>query len=85
MKDYLKNIKKKLMSNLEVENIKIIDNSSKHKNHKFFDENKFHIQLKVKSKYLSSLTKIGAQRLIMKTLKDDLKKKIHAIEINIEQ
>ena len=35
MKDYLKTIEKKLKSNLKVENIEIIDNSSKHKNHKF--------------------------------------------------
>ena len=85
MKDYLKSIEKKLKNNFEVENIKITDNSSKHKNHKFFDENKYHIQLKIKSNYLSSLTKIDAQRLIMKALEDDLKKKIHALEINIEQ
>ena len=85
MKDYLKSIEKKLKNNLEVENIKIIDNSSKHKNHKFFDENKYHIQIQIKSNYLSSLTKIDAQRLIMKALEDDLKKKIHALEINIEQ
>ena len=85
MKDYLMSIEKKLKNNFEVENIKIIDNSGKHKNHKFFDENKYHIQLKIKSNYLSSLTKIDAQRLIMKALEDDLKKKIHALEINIEQ
>ncbi len=85
MKDYLKSIEKKLKNNFEVQNIKIIDNSSKHKNHKFFDENKYHIQLKIKSNYLNSLTKIDAQRLIMKALEDDLKKKIHALEINIEQ
>ena len=85
MKDYLKSIEKKLKNNFEVEDIKITDNSSKHKNHKFFDENKYHIQLKIKSNYLSSLTKIDAQRLIMKALEDDLKKKIHALEISIEQ
>ena len=85
MKDYLKTIEKKLKSNLKVENIEIIDNSSKHKNHKFFNQNKYHIQLKIKSNYLSSLTKIDAQRLIMKALEDDLKKTIHALEINIEQ
>ena len=85
MKDYLKSIEKKLKNNFEVENIKITDNSSKHKNHKFFDENKYHILLKIKSNYLSSLTKIDAQRLIMNALEDDLKKKIHALEISIEQ
>ena len=84
MKDYLKSIEKKLKDSIKVENIEIIDNSSKHKNHKFFSANKYHIQLKIKSKYLSSLSKIDAQRLIMKTMKNDLKTKIHALEINIE-
>ena len=85
MKDYLKSIEKKLKDSIKVENIEIIDNSSKHKNHKFFNVNKYHIQLKIKSKYLSSLSKIDAQRLIMKTMKNDLKTKIHALEINIER
>ena len=31
MKDYLKSIEKKLKNNFEVEDIKITDNSSKHK------------------------------------------------------
>ena len=85
MKDYLKSIEKKLKDSIKVENIEIIDNSSKHKNHKFFNANKYHILLKIKSKYLSSLSKIDAQRLIMKTMKNDLKTKIHALEINIEK
>ncbi len=85
MKDYLKSIEKKLKDNIKFENIEIIDNSSKHKNHKFFNANKYHIQLKIKSNFLSSLSKIDAQRLIMKALDNDLKTKIHALEINIEQ
>ena len=85
MKDYLKSIEKKLKDSIKVENIEIIDNSRKHKNHKFFDAKRYHIQLKIKSNYLKSLSKIDAQRLIMKALDNDLKTKIHALEINIEQ
>tara|TARA_B100001027_G_C16180727_1_gene291333 strand:+ start:441 stop:698 length:258 start_codon:yes stop_codon:yes gene_type:complete len=85
MKEYLKSIEKKLKDSIKVESIEIIDNSSKHKNHKFFNVNKYHIQLKIKSKHLRSLSKIDAQRLVMKALKNDLKTKIHALEINIEQ
>tara|TARA_Y100000591_G_scaffold169464_1_gene146137 strand:+ start:2260 stop:2517 length:258 start_codon:yes stop_codon:yes gene_type:complete len=85
MKDYLKSIEKKLKDSIKVENIEIKDNSSKHKKHKFFNVNKYHIQIKIKSTYLNSLSKIDAQRLIMKALENDLKTKIHALEINIEQ
>lgn len=85
MKDYLKSIEKKLKDSIKVENIEIIDNSRKHKNHKFFDAKRYHIQLKIKSNYLKSLSKIDAQRLIMKALDNDLKTKKHALEINIEQ
>ena len=64
--------------------IKIIDNSHLHKSHKFFSPEKYHLHLKIKSLYLKSISKINAQRLIMKILKDDLKSKIHALEISIE-
>ena len=40
---------------------------------------------KIKSTYLHSLTRINAQKMIMKILKDDLKTKIHALEISISQ
>ena len=45
----------------------------------------YHLKLNIKSIYLSSISRINAQKLIMKVLKDDLKTKIHALEISIEQ
>ena len=62
----------------------IIDNSKKHKGHKFFSENKYHLHLKIKSLYLKSISRLSAQRLIMSILKEELKNKIHALEISIE-
>ena len=47
MKDYFKFIKEKLENKIIIENIEIIDNSSKHKNHKFFVKNKYHLTLKI--------------------------------------
>ena len=38
----------------------------------------------IKSKYLNQKDKLSAQREIFKVLKDDLKEKIHALEINIK-
>tara|TARA_B100001564_G_C20643385_1_gene673241 strand:- start:1637 stop:1891 length:255 start_codon:yes stop_codon:yes gene_type:complete len=84
MKNYFDGIKTKLNKEIEIEEIEIVDNSHKHKGHKFYSPEKFHLQLKIKSIYLSSLSRVNAQKMIMKVLKDDLKTKIHALEISIE-
>ena len=85
MKNYFKEICKKLNNEIEIEHIEIIDNSHKHKGHKSFSPEKFHLQLKIKSLYLDSISRVNAQKMIMKVLKDDLDTKIHALEISIEK
>ena len=85
MKNYFDEIKAKINDKIEVENIEIVDNTHKHKGHKFYSPNKFHLHLKIKSLYLNSLSRVSAQKIIMKILSDDLKSKIHALEISIEK
>ena len=85
MKNYFEEICKKLNSEIEVEDIEIVDNSHKHVKHKSFSPEKFHLHLKIKSIYLNSLSRVSAQKMIMKILKDDLKSKIHALEISIDK
>ena len=85
MKNYFEEIKTKLIKEIELEEIEIVDNSQKHKGHKFFSPEKFHLTLKIKSLYLASLSRVNAQKMIMKVLSDDLKTKIHALEISIEK
>tara|TARA_B100000575_G_C23077162_1_gene620490 strand:- start:1153 stop:1410 length:258 start_codon:yes stop_codon:yes gene_type:complete len=85
MKIYFEEIKTKLNKNIKLEDIVIVDNSQKHKGHKFYSPEKYHLHLKIKSLYLSSLTRINAQKMVMKVLSDDLKSKIHALEISIEK
>ena len=85
MKNYFEEISIKLNNEIKIEHIDIVDNSHKHKRHKSFSPEKFHLHLKIKSLYLNSLTRINAQKVIMKVLKDDLKTKIHALEISIEK
>ena len=85
MENYFKDIEKKLKEKINFEKLEIIDNSQKHKGHKFFSPKKFHLKLIIKSLYLSSLTRVNAQKMIMKILSDDLRNKIHALEINIEK
>jgi len=85
MKNYFDEIKLKLKKQVEIEELVIVDNSHKHKGHKFFSPEKFHLHLKIKSLYLNSISRVNAQKIIMKTLEEDLKNKIHALEISIEQ
>ena len=84
MKDYFYQIEEKLKKNIKLEKLEIIDNSHKHKKHKFYSTNKYHLKLKIKSVYLSSISRINAQKIVMKVLKEDLNTKIHALEIAID-
>ena len=85
MKNYFEEIKKKLNEGIKIEKIEIIDNSNKHQGHKFFIPGKYHLHLKISSVYLNSITRVTAQKMIMKILNEDLKTKIHALEISIEK
>ena len=85
MKNYFNEIEAKLKRKIKLERLEIVDNSSKHKGHKFFSPEKYHLQLKIKSLYLKSISRINAQKMIMKVLDKDLKSKIHALEIKIEE
>ena len=85
MNNYFKKIQTKLNKEIEIESVEIVDNSHKHRGHKFYSSEKFHLHLKIKSLYLSSLSRVSAQKKIMKVLSDDLKTKIHALEISIEK
>ena len=85
MNNYFDQIIKKLKDKIEIEEIEIVDNSSKHKGHKFFSAEKFHLHLKIKSLYLKSISRVSAQKLVMRVLKEDLNTNIHALEISIEQ
>jgi stress-induced morphogen len=84
MNDFLKFLENKIKKNIKIESILIIDNSNQHRKHKFFESEKYHLRLEIKSIYLNSLSKVKAQRKIMKLLVEELKNKIHALEIKIK-
>ena len=85
MNNFFEGIIAKLKKEIEIEQIEIVDNSHKHVKHKSFSPEKFHLHLKIKSLYLNSLSRVTAQKEVMKVLKDELSSKIHALEISIEQ
>ena len=85
MNNFFDSIIVKLKKNLQIEHVEIVDNSYKHRRHKSFSPDKYHLHLKVKSLYLNSISRVKAQKEIMKVLKNELSNKIHALEISIEQ
>ena len=85
MKNYFDAIEKKIKDNIKLESLEIVDNTHKHINHKSFSKEKYHLHIKIKSLYLSSISRINAQKAVMKVLKNDLNTKIHALEISIEK
>ncbi len=84
MKSFIEDLEIKIKKNVKVDRIEILDNTHKHKNHKNFSKDKFNISLKIESKELRSLNKIEAHKKIMKVLSNELKTKIHALEIQIK-
>ena len=58
-------------------------NSNLHKKHKSFDINKFHFKIIIESKKLKEMSKIEAHKKIFSILKEEMKNKIHALEIEI--
>ena len=85
MKNYFEIIQEKLCNKIEIESIEVVDNSYKHKGHKSFSPERYHLHLKIKSIFLNSISRVSAQKMIMKILKDDLKTKIRALEISIDK
>ena len=84
MTTFLEEVKAKINNKLSPEHILLIDNSYLHTKHKSFDSNKFHLKLIIKSKKLASMNKIDAHKVIFSILKEEMKNKIHALEIEIK-
>ena len=76
-------VKKKLLSQINIENIKIEDKSFLHKNHAGNQKGKFHLRIILNSIELKKLSKIDSNKKIYKVLDKELKEFIHSIQILI--
>ena len=83
MMSFFDQIKEKINKKINPENIILIDNSSFHSKHKSFDPNKLHLKIIIKSEKLKNMSKITAHKEIFSILKNEMKNKIHALEIEI--
>ena len=81
---FLEKIKAKINNKLSPEQILLIDKSYLHTKHKSFDPNRLHLKLVIKSKKLKNMGKIDAHKVIFSILNDEMKNKIHALEIEIK-
>ena len=84
MKTFLDIIKEKINNELQPEYLLLIDNSHLHTKHKSFNPNKYHLKIIIKSTKLREMNKIDSHRLIFSVLGEEMKKKIHALEIEVK-
>ena len=82
--NFFDEVKEKINEKINPENIILVDNSYLHTKHKSFDSNKIHLKLIIKSKKLKNMDKIVAHKEIFAILKNEMKDKIHALEIKIQ-
>ena len=76
-------IKKKLLEQINIENLRIEDKTFLHKNHIGNQEGKFHLKLIIFSKELKNISKIDGNKKIYKILHKEIKNYIHSIQILI--
>ena len=76
-------VKKKILDNKIIEDVKMEDKSFLHKNHNNNNPNKFHIKLKIKSKTLKNMSRIDSNKFIYKILGKEMKEYIHSLQILI--
>ena len=81
---YINQIEAKIKNKIKLEEIKIIDNTEAHRSHKSFQKGKLHLILEIKSNYLNKLKRLEAEKILMKIIKDEFNRNIHALEIRLK-
>jgi len=83
MKSFIETIREKIVNNIQINKIEIIDNTHVHKRHKSFNKSKLHLKIIIESDFLKSFSKIDSHKRITNLLKDEIETKIHSLEIKI--
>ena len=77
-------VKKKLQSQIVIEDILIEDKSFLHKNHSGNQPNKFHLKISLKSNQLKKMKRIDSNKKIYQILDKEMKEFIHSLQILID-
>jgi len=83
MNEVIAEIEKKIRKEFNPDGLELINNSELHKKHKSFDSNKLHLKLIIDSKQLRQMRRMDAHKKIFSLIKEEMEKKIHALEIEI--
>jgi len=81
--ELIKNVKKKIKKNINIENILIEDKTFLHKKHPGHEGHKFHLKITIESKELKKLNKIESNKKIYKILDEELRNQVHSLQILI--
>jgi BolA protein len=76
-------VKKKLQSQIVIEDILIEDKSFLHKNHSGNQSDKFHLKISLKSNQLKKMKRIDSNKKIYQILDNEMKEFIHSLQILI--
>jgi len=76
-------VKKKLQSQIVIEDILIEDKSFLHKNHSGNQPNKFHLKISLKSNQLKKMKRIESNKKIYQILDKEMREFIHSLQILI--
>jgi BolA family transcriptional regulator, general stress-responsive regulator len=76
-------VKKKLQSQIVIEDILIEDKSFLHKNHIGNQPNKFHLKISLKSNQLKKMKRIESNKKIYQILDKEMREFIHSLQILI--
>ena len=84
MENFLQELESKINKIFNPEKIVLTDKSYLHVKHKSFSPEKFHLKLVIFSSKLKEMKRTDAHKLIFSHLKEEMKNKIHALEIEIK-
>tara|TARA_B100001750_G_C15267322_1_gene475734 strand:- start:251 stop:505 length:255 start_codon:yes stop_codon:yes gene_type:complete len=84
MISFLEEIKAKLNKEFNPKKLNLIDNSHLHSKHKSFNPEKIHLKIVIESQQLKTIERVKAHKAIFNLLKNEMKEKIHALEIEIK-
>ena len=76
-------VKKKIESEIVVENISIEDKSFLHKKHSGNDIDRYHLKIQIKSIELKKISKVDGTKKIYKILDNEIKNFIHSLQLSI--
>ncbi len=76
-------VKKKLHSEITIENLTIEDKTFLHKKHKGNQDGKFHLKIMIESKELKKMSRIESNKRIYNILNDEIRNFIHSLQLSI--